>query len=157
MGVCRDCLHFDRTDEVERIFSSNVYRCTYLNQYVRTDGSCSAFQQRPTYNSGGCFLTSACVDYLGKPDDCEELTTLRKFRDEYVKNLPDGEAIVKEYYAVAPAIVQKINVLENKNDYYDYIYQTICACIKLYEFGYLEQTLVLYKEMVLKLKKELDI
>lgn len=32
-------------------------------------------------NSSGCYLTSACVNAKGLPDDCEELTVLRNFRD----------------------------------------------------------------------------
>ena len=32
-------------------------------------------------DSGGCFLTSACTEARGLPDDCHELTVLRSFRD----------------------------------------------------------------------------
>src|SRR3954469_9734346 len=35
----------------------------------------------------GCFLTSAVVHWAGKADDCHELTTLRQFRDGYMRGL----------------------------------------------------------------------
>ena len=34
--------------------------------------------------TSGCFLTTATVKYMGKPDDCYELTVLRDFRDKYM-------------------------------------------------------------------------
>ncbi len=62
-----------------------------------------------THNDGGCFLTTACTQAAGLPDDCHELATLRHFRDTYVRSLPKGDAIVAEYYAVAPRIVPKLS------------------------------------------------
>lgn len=47
---------------------------------------------------GICFLTKACVEYAGLPDDCPELQTIRKFRDEYIHSLPDGGSLVEDYY-----------------------------------------------------------
>ena len=43
-------------------------------------------------DSGGCFLTSACTEARGLPDDCHELTVLRSFRDGYLRSQPEGEA-----------------------------------------------------------------
>ena len=49
----------------------------------------------------GCFLTTAAVELLGKDDDCVELETFRRVRDE----LLDGPMrwLVKRYYRQAPA------------------------------------------------------
>ena len=41
--------------------------------------------------SGGCYLTTACVVAKNLPDDCEELTALRNFRDTYLRNHENGE------------------------------------------------------------------
>ena len=65
-------------------------------------------------DSGGCFLTSACTEARGLPDDCHELTVLRSFRDGYLRSQPEGEAEIAEYYAVAPKIVDAIR---SKADY----------------------------------------
>lgn len=63
----------------------------------------------PMKEPSGCFLTSACVEYLGLPDDCKELTTLRTIRDKVLKATGEGRGLVDEYYRIAPALVEKIN------------------------------------------------
>ena len=35
---------------------------------------------------GLCFITTAVCEEEGKPDDCEELTAFRAFRDGYLKS-----------------------------------------------------------------------
>jgi len=62
-------------------------------------------------SSGGsiCYLTTACVVSKGLPDNCEELTILRGFRDNYLKKIAGGEEEIKEYYQIAPKIVEAIN------------------------------------------------
>lgn len=60
-------------------------------------------------NSGGCFLTTACTEAKGLPDNCIELETLRHFRDNYMMNTPDGKADIAHYYKMAPSIVNAIN------------------------------------------------
>ena len=56
-----------------------------------------------------CILTTACIRARGLPDNCLELTTIRAFRDDYLKREPTGQAIVADYYATAPHIVAAIN------------------------------------------------
>ena len=96
----------------------------------------------------GCFLTGACVGYLGLPDDCKELTVLRAFRDNVLKASPEGVRLVEEYYAIAPALVEKINHSPNKDTIYQAIYERICQCIRAIEDGEKEKAIALYKEMV---------
>jgi hypothetical protein len=55
-----------------------------------------------------CFLTTACVERAGLPDDCFELSTLRRFRDEVLSHLPGGTDDIALYYRHAPAIVTSI-------------------------------------------------
>ncbi len=53
-----------------------------------------------------CFITTAIVRSLGKPDDCDELETLRNFRDTWLaEHYPED---IEEYYAIAPGIVRAI-------------------------------------------------
>ena len=60
-------------------------------------------------DSGGCFLTTACTEAKGLPDNCRELETLRHFRDNYMMNVPEGKADIAHYYKTAPSIVNAIN------------------------------------------------
>ncbi|MCY4098665.1 MAG: hypothetical protein OXF40_10465 [Rhodospirillales bacterium] len=57
---------------------------------------------------GGCFLTTAVTAMRGEPDDGPTLTTLRDFRDGWLAETEEGRALIAEYYALAPGIVQAI-------------------------------------------------
>jgi hypothetical protein len=57
---------------------------------------------------GQCFITSACCELLGLPDDCFELRTLRRYRDQTLINLPGGAAAIAMYYEAAPAILARL-------------------------------------------------
>lgn len=110
-----------------------------------------------TENSGDCFLTSACVQYAGKSDDCVELTTLRRFRDSYMRQTQIGRALIDEYYQVAPKIVQRINTSNKQETYYSYINEVIDRCVNFIENGENEKALTEYRFMTLNLKKIFEI
>ena len=168
MGTCKDCV-FCRKEDGNLIF--NRYYCTYSSdvygryRYVEANATCNNFTRRSTPENSGytgssgsnCFLTSACVDYMGKADDCEELTALRAFRDGYMASTEDGKALIEEYYRIAPTIVDKINQSVKKADYYAHIYEEISLCLVLIKENQNEMVLERYKKMVLSLKDEFQI
>lgn len=78
-----------------------------------------------------CFITTACIEAKGLPDDCLELTTMRAFRDNYVKSLPRGGEILCQYYKVAPQIVAGINGRENRRQIYQTLYDQIATDVGL--------------------------
>ena len=158
MGRCEDCT-WVYSGDWGGYYCSKLENSSGGDLRVKADGCCKEFTpRRNAFNSGytsgssGCFLTSACVEHLGKADDCYELTTLRHFRDAYLAQLPDGEALVKEYYEVAPKIVENINKSGETEKYYSYIYSEIQKCIENIEKGNNEETLLIYKNMVEKLR-----
>jgi hypothetical protein len=57
----------------------------------------------------GCFISSACCEALGLPDDCFELRALRRYRDEVLLKTPDGPANVALYYTLAPALLDALD------------------------------------------------
>ncbi len=67
--------------------------------------------------SGGCFLTTACVQAAGLSDDCRELTMLRNFRDTFIRRLDGGEEMIRKYYALSPRIVEKLSADELESIY----------------------------------------
>lgn len=94
-----------------------------------------------------CFLTSACTHSKQLQDDCYELQTLRDFRDTYMKSSNQGKELITKYYKIAPPIVRKINRFENKNEIYDYLYQTlVIPSIQYIESGEKEKAMEYYKE-----------
>jgi len=71
----------------------------------------------------GCFITTAVCENAQKPDDCYELTAFRAFRDEWLSVQPDGNALIQEYYQIAPTIVAAINQREDRTVIYDQLWE----------------------------------
>lgn len=115
---------------------------------------CPRYKDRNS-SSSGCFLTSACTEARGLPDDCEELTTLRAFRDGYLKSLPQGQSDICQYYHIAPAIVEKIHSLPNSKDIFDRIYaELVLPCVELIHTGNNEVAYAKYRDYVRQLQSE---
>lgn len=98
-------------------------------------------------NSDWCFLTTACVTHAGLPDDCHQLTILREFRDDYVMGLPNGPALVEEYYAVAPTIVQSIMQSPDKAAVLGRMFGTIQECVSQVESGCAHLAVTSYSQL----------
>ena len=77
--------------------------------------------------AGGCFITSACIRAMNLPEDCIELTTFHKFRDEYLVKSQKGRTFIDIYYTASKDILENIiNKEPNpeeilKNIYYRWI------------------------------------
>ena len=109
----------------------------------------------PKVKNAGCYLTTACVEQRGLPDDCDELTTLRLFRDGYMKAQPGGKEDILEYYEKAPKIVEIIGEQKNKSEIYDHIYNdVIVPCVKYIKNGENEAAYEKYRAMVKHLETE---
>lgn len=144
---CKDCRHIDPNDK-------NGYRwyCTWYHGYEDPDAihECSHFENQ---SSGGCFLTTACCQYRGLPDDCYELTVLRRFRDGYLLQTDSGKAIVEEYYQIAPALVRKIDCYSSRDAIYENMYTTICEIVQKIEQGKHEDAVSEYQTMVKEIRE----
>ena len=117
------------------------------------------YEECPRYKaangSGGCFLTSACTEARGLPDDCKELIVLRAFRDGYMKELPQGQSEICQYYHMAPGIVDKIHSLANANEIFDKIYtELVLPCVELIQHGDNETAYIKYRDYVQLLHKQ---
>ena len=105
-------------------------------------------------NQGGCFITTAVCGSFGKPDDCYELTTFRKFRDNWLTNQPDGKSLIAEYYSIAPKIVDNINRLTDSAKIYKNIWKKYLEpCLIFIHNGDNISCKNKYVEMVRELKK----
>lgn len=131
--------------------NSDTYReyCRYESGYK----TCPFYTAKQKESGGdGCFLTSACVRARGLADDCEELRTLRAFRDGWLRAQPYGPDSIREYYRIAPAVVAGIDASPNAADVYDGIYErVILPCIGHIQEGKNEEAFSLYKSATVKL------
>jgi hypothetical protein len=71
-----------------------------------------------------CYITTAACRSLGLPDDCRELQTLRRFRDEVLLPHGDWRRRVNRYYENAPAVVAAIDQMPDRASIYDWIYHS---------------------------------
>lgn len=70
---------------------------------------------------GGCYITTAICQADDKPDNCDELETLRAFRDGWMKSQPGGAELIREYYDTAPAIVRAIERGRNPKEVFAFL------------------------------------
>ena len=103
---------------------------------------------------GGCFLTTAVVHWAGKADDCYELTVLRRFRDGYMRGLPDGQEMIRDYYQHAPRVVEVIGQQNLGDEEWPKVYAMVQEAVRLIEAGRNEEALALYSAEYLRLKAE---
>lgn len=99
---------------------------------------------------GGCFITTACCEILGLPDDNAILNTFRKFRDEHL----GGKEGVAEYYELAPKIVEAMREKNELDELYDVIGMYLLPCHKAIKNGEFDRAYALYGVMFNDLKKE---
>ena len=74
-----------------------------------------------------CYITQAACEYLGKSDDCAELTAFRGFRDGYLKRCRGGEQLIAEYYRTAPEIVRRIAFHADRDRIYEELWRRYLA------------------------------
>lgn len=136
----------------EKDVNEDIYY-KYCRGYDYSD--CPIYKGQSSSSSGWCFLTSACVENKGLPDDCHELTALRLLRDSYIRLLPSGESEVSEYYETAPMIVSAIKQQENSAEIFDNMYSDmILPCVKYIDAGDYQDAYLLYKKWVVELQKQ---
>ena len=96
-----------------------------------------------------CYITTAVCGSLDKPDDCNELVTMRQFRDKWLHIQMFGKTDIDEYYRNAPHICTVIDQSENPKKIYKMIYETyVLPCVILFNGGDSLGCYKMYKAMV---------
>lgn len=121
---------------------------------------CREQGKRLTHSSGGgCFLTTAVCDYLGKEDNCYELEMLRSFRDNWLAQQENGDLQISLYYSCAPRLVEKMKASPDYAETCEELMRTyIRPCVELIENNQNEACRQLYikglKYMLNKYQKQ---
>jgi hypothetical protein len=111
----------------------------------------------PPERRGCCYISAACCRHLGLPDDCEELETLRKYRDDVLLLTHDGRRDIESYYRQAPEIVRRLEGLANCEQVYSVIYRSyLVRAVQLIQAGENEKAHRVYKTLVAELTQYLD-
>lgn len=93
------------------------------------DGFCHGFAKKDYWSNdeanekkSGCFISTAACSFLGKSDDCYELTYLRSFRDNVLLKQSDLSFLVSDYYDIAPDILLSIENSGIKDEIFKGVY-----------------------------------
>lgn len=105
-------------------------------------------------SDSACYLTTACIMAKGLPDNCLELSVLRRFRDNVLLPTVEGEKAVNEYYKIAPEILQSIRERDHSLDVLRGIYSNIRHAVSLIASKDFDGAFRHYKNMTLRLKRE---
>ncbi len=105
-------------------------------------------------DDSGCFLTTACLKFAGHADDCCELNTLRRFRDDYVAKLPDGNKMLEEYYSSAPKILTNIAGSDLEMKILGNIYSSIKEAVARIQASDNRGALICYRDMYRELSEK---
>ena len=108
-------------------------------------------------DEGNCFITTACVKHYNLPDDCNQLSILRGFRDSYLLNSTDGKILISQYYLLAPKIVTLLNEHPDKNKLYEDIFCKINSACSLIENRKFSSAKKLYIKIVVHLINYFDL
>jgi len=161
MPRCCDCGHLNRNDEYKDWFSGKTsYKCIITRDYKKLDDfSCYNFSELRVNNRGfkqsGCFITTLVCEVLGYDDNCEILTTLRHFRDNYLKLNSKFLPILLEYDQIGPQISEKIkNEANNEKFCLGLLKYFLIPTVQKIKEEKFEEAVSYYQNMVIHLKEE---
>ena len=108
-------------------------------------------------NGSFCFISTVICEYFGKADDCAELNTLRDYRDNWLRNQPEGQQLIAEYYNNAPLIVSKLKASADYETYCQYLWDNyLQPCLMFIANKQYESCKELYIEMYQYLQRMLS-
>ncbi len=149
--TCGSCANY----QFEREDDTNY--CTYFGKYYPYNDSCKGhWTEFSSGSSSGCFLTSACCEYKGLPDDCYELTVMRDFRDNVLAKTTSGQLLIDFYYKVAPGLVEKILLHSHREEILSWIYEEIEQIVKLVEAKQNNEAITAYVLLVLTAEQKIS-
>ncbi|MCD4666553.1 hypothetical protein K8R47_01965 [archaeon] len=102
------------------------------NFYTKSRGLYDPYQDRE-----GCFLTTACAESQGLPSNCDELEIMRDFRDQFVRELPNGEGLIKLYYQISPRLINLVKESDPNPQkiFNQFFHEEITPCADLVKKG----------------------
>lgn len=102
-----------------------------------------------------CYVTTAVCRNLNKGEDCEELRLIKGFRDGYLSSTEEGQALIAEYYDIAPTLVKRIEKDAEAQAKYLWLWNTYLApCVTYIKSGQEENCKVTYCSMMEELRAE---
>ncbi|WP_146198902.1 CFI-box-CTERM domain-containing protein [Falsochrobactrum shanghaiense] len=138
------------TEDFEKLY---VEALAEFNANFASGTACGVYER--DFEFDHCFLTTACCAVQGRPDDCLELQTLRRFRDKWLLRQPFGAGEIAHYYRVAPNISGSLLASrEGRKKLRNLYWRTIMPCVAMIWIGWPGMAYRLYKRMMIRLAAE---
>ena len=155
--LCDECGHFIRTAKQPEIHNLACPECgNLLTKFVCP--KCGSDRYRDAKDKDvdkACFISTACVLSKKLPDNCHELTILRKWRDILQSEDEEMKKMIEEYYVYAPKIVAQINLEPNSLEIYDTLYnELVLPTVHYLEEGKIDVAKSTYIHIYEKLKEK---
>lgn len=130
-------------------------QCAPCSPCYPDQGAPSFSAENSIRSSEGCYISSACINSRGLPDDCYELQILRAFRDKRCRFDKDFEKLTKEYYEFAPKVVASIDDETKKEEIYAELYTSLVKpCVAYLLANEETKAIAHYKDVVFALKEK---
>jgi hypothetical protein len=147
---------FDLMEEAQRRCKAGQLQAAHrlivdAQQIAKEMGPAKWGSARDAVKKKDCFFTTAACELVGLPDDCFELATLRRYRDEVLAKMPDGRREIALYYALAPTILASIRRQGRERDLLRVYFTHILPCAALARLGLNAWARRLYAHMLQKL------
>lgn len=102
-----------------------------------------------------CYVTTAVCQNMNRGEDCEELRLIKDFRDNYLSATKEGQALIDEYYDIAPTLVKRIAKDVEAQAKYVWLWNTYLApCVAYIKAGEQEACKETYCHMMEELREE---
>lgn len=107
---------------------------------------------------GGCFITTACTEFMGLDDYCHELRALRKFRNDHMFTRFELALRVMWYYENAPRICGILRAKPDAKEIFERMYREyIVPSVQAYEAGDMDKAAEIYEQGVLYAAKKAEV
>lgn len=166
--LCCDCDYLNRDREYNDFWSGKTtYRCDIDCEYYKLDKTaCRNFKEKSNskytaagfeYENAGCYITTIVCNILSYEDDCELLTTLRGFREKFLKLEPEYIALLQEYDQVGPVISQKLMERSDRTIIAQFVFKNFLQpCSEQIKIHNYLKAIELYINMINYLKYKLN-
>jgi hypothetical protein len=149
-----DGQHDDGVQRVMGSFSKGFQSDEYRKGYEYGESHDPSENSSDSSDSSSCFITTATLVSIGKPDNCDELNAFRSFRDNWLTKQLDGQKLISEYYKIAPSIVNSINSVADNEIFYRKLWTgSLEPCLNLIKQNRFTEAKTIYCNLVTDLKQ----
>ena len=107
------------------------------------------------HDDGFCLITTAVCKTLDLGDECDELMTMRAYRDEIKGRDPHAALLIEEYYRVAPLLIERIDRRSDRAKEYARLWREyIRETYRLIKAGRSREATLKYIDMVIGLCRQ---